>query len=64
MNYRYQAVDEKGVRADGVVEAPSKDLALSALGRRGLIVTTIRDAEEKKGLSLVLFERMQKTKAL
>ncbi len=58
MNYRYQAVDEKGVRADGVVEAPSKDLALSALGRRGLIVTTIRDAEEKKGLSLVLFERI------
>lgn len=58
MNYRYQAVDEKGVRADGVVEAPSKDLALSALSRRGLIVTTIRDAEEKKGLSLVLFERI------
>ncbi len=58
MNYRYQAVDEKGARTEGVVEAPSRDLALSALGRRGLIVTTIHDVEEKKGLSMVLFERI------
>ena len=58
MNYRYHAVDEEGVRADGAVEAPGTALARSALGRRGVVVTTIRDAEEKKGLSLVLFERI------
>ncbi len=59
MNYRYEAVTPTGEKKIGVVEAQTKDLAITALQRRGLIVANVTPEGEKKGLmNMVLFERV------
>ncbi|HET9641718.1 MAG TPA: type II secretion system F family protein [Candidatus Paceibacterota bacterium] len=49
MLFKYHAIDQDGHERDGTVEAPSKDIAISALQRRNLIISAI-DPMEKKGL--------------
>ena len=59
MNFRYEAVTATGEKKIGVVEAQTKDLAITALQRRGLIVANVTPEGEKKGLmNMVLFERV------
>ncbi len=59
MNFRYEAVTAAGEKKQGIVEAQTKDLAITALQRRGLIVTTVMEEGEKKGImNLVIFERV------
>lgn len=58
MNYRYQAITDKGEKREGVIEAVNRDLAMSGLQARGLIVTSIKDEEEKKWFELSLFEKV------
>ena len=41
MNFKYQAVSEKGEKKNGIVEAINKDAAITALQRRGLVVVTL-----------------------
>jgi type IV pilus assembly protein PilC len=48
MLFKYKAVDEKGVTKDGQIDAPSRDIAISGLQGRGLIVVSIREEGEKK----------------
>jgi type IV pilus assembly protein PilC len=43
MNYRYDAVTDKGEKKKGLVEAPSQDMAISALQKRGLIVLKVTE---------------------
>jgi type IV pilus assembly protein PilC len=49
MLFKYHAIDQDGHERDGTIEAPSKDVAVSALQRRNLIISAI-DSNEKKSL--------------
>lgn len=57
MTFKYKAVTNEGEQREGVIEAQTKDLAVTALQRRGFIVTSIKGADEKKGINMVLFEK-------
>ncbi len=59
MNFNYTAVNEKGEKQDGVVEAVSRDSAISAVQRRGLIVLTVISADKPKSiLEISLFDHI------
>jgi type IV pilus assembly protein PilC len=59
MNFRYTAVTDKGEKRDGVIEAVNRDLAISGLQRRGLIVTSVKSEDEsKKWFEVSLFEKV------
>ncbi len=54
MVFRYKAISDKGDKKEGTVEASSRDLAISALQRRGLVVVSIK-SEDEKGLQTEIF---------
>lgn len=57
MNFRYEALTEKGEKRDGMIEAVNRDLAVTGLQRRGLIVTSIKtEKESRKWFQVTLFE--------
>lgn len=59
MNYIYEAITNTGEKRNGTIEAVSRDLAVSGLQRRGLIVTSIKDEEQaKKWFQLTIYERI------
>lgn len=59
MNYKYQAVTDKGEKREGMIEAVSREIAISGLQRRGLIVTNIKTEEEARPwFEITLFEKV------
>ena len=59
MLFDYQSITNTGEKKEGQIDAVSEDLAISALQRRGLIVTFIKDNEKnKKFLEISLFEKV------
>lgn len=59
MLFDYEVITNTGEKKSGQIDAVAKDLAISALQRRGLIVTFIKEnAKNKKFLDLVLFEKV------
>jgi type IV pilus assembly protein PilC len=59
--FNYNALDADGNKREGTIDAPSIDLAISALQRRGLIIASVDPAEKKKlGLtsSINIFDRV------
>ena len=63
MIFRYEAISNTGEKKTGTVEAPSSDLAIAAIQRRGLIVSNVK--EESGGnsfLKLSFFEKKVKMK--
>ncbi len=59
MTFNYKAVTNTGEKKEGAIDAASKDLAIAALQRRGLIVVSIKGEEEKKSfLQTTLFEKV------
>src|SRR5574343_485017 len=60
MNYKYEAVTDKGEKKTGLVEAPNQDLAISALQKRGLIVLSVIEEGTKTGfLQISFFENVK-----
>lgn len=60
MNYKYEAVTDKGEKKAGLVEAPSQDLAISALQKRGLIVLKVSEDGGPGGiLNMTFFEKVK-----
>ena len=47
MLFKYHAIDQDGRERDGTIEAPSQDVAVSALQRRNLIISVIESAEKR-----------------
>ncbi len=47
MIYRYKAISENGDKKEGTIDAVSKDLAISALQRRALVVVSLSEEGEK-----------------
>nr|AQQ74997.1 hypothetical protein [uncultured bacterium] len=51
MLFNYTAVDEQGAQREGTIDAVSIDLAITALQRRGLIISAIDPVDDKKKLN-------------
>jgi type IV pilus assembly protein PilC len=59
MLFKYKVVDDKGVSKEGEIDAPNRDLAISGLQRRGLIVVSIKDEAHAKSIfQISFFERV------
>ncbi len=59
MLFKYKAVDEKGIPKEGEIDAPDKDMAVSGLQRRGLIIISIKAEDEAKSIfQMSFFERV------
>lgn len=54
MLFKYHAIDQDGHERDGTIEAPSQEVAVGALQRRNLIISSIESAEKKSILALDL----------
>jgi len=50
MLFKYKAVDEKGINKEGAIDAPNKDIAISSLQSRSLIIVSIKGETEKKSV--------------
>jgi type II secretory pathway component PulF len=58
MIFNYEAIDENGAKQEGVIDAVSRDVAISSLQRRGLSVSNVVEAPVKgQGFNITLFER-------
>jgi len=58
MLFNYQSLDKDGVKKSGTIDALNKTVAIAALQRRELVVTSIKGEEEKGVLQMTLFERV------
>jgi len=59
MLFTYHAITNTGEKKEGSIEAVNRELAIAGLGRRGLIVTSIKDeVESKKWFETSLFEKV------
>lgn len=54
MLFKYHAIDQDGHEREGTIEAPTQDIAVSALQRRNLIISAIEEAERKSVLQMDL----------
>ncbi|MFI5260509.1 MAG: type II secretion system F family protein [Candidatus Paceibacteria bacterium] len=48
MLFTYDAIDKEGHERQGTIEAPSQDIAVSALQRRDLIISSIKGGDKKE----------------
>ncbi|MEK7464065.1 MAG: type II secretion system F family protein [Patescibacteria group bacterium] len=61
MLFNYQAVDQTGAPKTGSIDAVNVDIAITSLQRRGLVITSINEADKKAGLlsmNIAWFERV------
>ena len=54
MLFTYHAIDQDGHERDGTIEAPSQEIAVSALQRRNLIISAIESSEKSSVLEFEL----------
>ncbi len=64
MLFKYKAVDGEGVNKDGEIDAPTKDIAISGLQRRGFVVISIHEEGEKKTIWQLSFMNKVSTKEI
>ena len=57
MLFKYKVVDEDGANREGSIDAPNRDMAISGLQRRGLIIISIQDESEQKSIFSFNFNR-------
>lgn len=50
MLFKYKSVDDKGISKEGEIDAPNRNIAISGLQRRGLIVISIKEEGDKKSI--------------
>ncbi len=62
MLFTYKAVDGEGINKDGEIDAPTKDIAISGLQRRGFVVISIKEEGEKKSFLEMSFLNRVTTK--
>ena len=60
MLFKYKALDEKGINKEGEIDAPSRDIAISGLQHRGLVVISIKEESENKSIfNISFFDRVK-----
>ncbi len=52
MLFKYHSIDQDGHEREGTIEAPSQDIAVTALQRRNLIISSIESAEKRSPLDI------------
>lgn len=63
MLFNYNAISNTGEKKNGTVEAATRDLAISAIQHRGLIVSSVSEVGEKTGImNMSIFEQGVKMK--
>ncbi len=55
MLFKYKAIDAGGLNKEGEIDAPNRDMAISGLQRRGLVILNIKDESEKKSIFKMSF---------
>jgi type IV pilus assembly protein PilC len=55
MLFKYKSIDSTGANKEGEIDAPNRDIAISALQRRGLVVISINEENEKKSFFQISF---------
>ncbi len=59
MLFKYRAIDDEGANKEGEIDAPSRDIAISGLQRRGLVIVSIKEEGGRKSVfSLSFFDRI------
>lgn len=61
MLFNYEAIDGTGAKKAGAIDAVNVDVAISSLQRRGLVLTTIREADKPSSLlniNIGIFDRV------
>ncbi len=58
MIYRYKAITDKGEKKEGTIDAVSRDLAISALQRRALVVVSLKE-EGDGGIKREIFTKVK-----
>lgn len=59
MLFKYKAIDRDGVSKEGEIDAPNRDMAISGLQRRGLVVISVKDkTKDKSVFSMSFFEKV------
>jgi len=64
MLFKYKAIDDKGVNKEGEIDAPNRDMAISGLQHRGLVVISINEEEKNKSFFKLSFFEKIKTKEI
>jgi type IV pilus assembly protein PilC len=60
MLFKYKAIDVGGVNRDGEIDAPTRDMAISGLQRRGFVIISIKEEGEHKSIfSISFFEKVK-----
>ncbi|MDQ2933355.1 MAG: type II secretion system F family protein [bacterium] len=61
MLFNYEAVDDTGASKNGSIDAVNVDVAISSLQRRGLVITSVKEADAASsflGKNLSIFDRV------
>ena len=59
MLFKYKAIDSEGINKEGEIDAPNRDMAISGLQRRELVVISIKDEGENRSFfSFSFFEKV------
>jgi type II secretory pathway component PulF len=61
MLFNYEAVDQTGAKKTGSIDAVNTDVAISSLQRRGLVLTSIKEADAPSSIfarNITLFDRV------
>ena len=60
MLFKYKAIDAEGANKEGEIDAPNRDIAISGLQRRGLVIISIKEEGERKSIfQFSFFERVK-----
>ncbi len=62
MLFNYKAIDKDGSGKDGSIDAVNVDMAINSLQRRGLVISTIKEAGPKGGILNMEFTFLQRVK--
>ncbi len=55
MLFKYKSIDAEGLNKEGEIDAPNKDMAISGLQRRGLVVISVKEEGEHKSILQLSF---------
>ena len=55
MLFIYKAIDDTGANKEGEIDAPNRDMAISGLQRRGLVIISIKEEKEKRFIFAISF---------
>ena len=47
MVFKYKSIDKAGAEKEGTIDAANRDLAIAALQRRGMVIVSINEEDDK-----------------